>query len=722
MKIALVYNRDSRRVINLFGIPNPEKMGKATIMRISDALEKAGHRVEAIEGDKDLIKNLEEFMPTVVAGEIPGLVFNISYGIQGQSRYTHIPAILEMVGIPYLGSGPLAHSICLDKAITKIVLRQNNLPTPDFVMLDSVDYPEPDLEFPLIVKPNHEAVSFGVTLAKNSDELRKAVETLLERYREPVIAERYIEGREINVGLMGNSPVEAFPPCEILFGPNGQKIYSYEDKTGKSGRQISLGCPAELMPEQALEAKRLAVKAFRAVGCNDFARVDMRLGLDGRFQILEINSLPSMGEHSSYLRAAKAAGLENDNVFNRLVDVASARYFGTPTPPKVSITTDSYTPVFNFITGNRSDLEKAVAKWSRISSRTHDNAGILNVIKEASGLMTGFGMSAVPELTNKQNVWAWQTKAGYRNGTLLIAHVDVPLNEKAPRTSFRLEPEWMYGDGIAVSRGPLAVLEFSLRALHEINILKHRRLGVLLYADEGTEARHSASTIRRAAGASARVLVLRPGIANCTVTTRRSGLRLYLLSVEGKSNRLDEWVEEEDVLRWTSARLANFSSLSEPEKKLDIGVLKFKTTSFPLRLPHLAKADIMMSYSSTALADRKENEIRLELDTSHPFNCDFTRLADRPPMHHRRVNEELTAALKDVASKWKINLCEYSAVWPSVAGLVPAGVPVVCGLGPFSRHLYTPDEAINRLSLEERCLILAGLIAEKGAPNGKMHK
>ena len=135
MKIAVVYNRQSKKVINLFGVPNREKYGIKAIKRITDGLKSGGHQVIALEGDKDLIDNLENFMPQVLKGERPGLVFNLSYGIQGQARYTHVPSILEMVGIPYVGSGPLAHSLALDKVVAKMIFKQNGLPTPDHVLV-----------------------------------------------------------------------------------------------------------------------------------------------------------------------------------------------------------------------------------------------------------------------------------------------------------------------------------------------------------------------------------------------------------------------------------------------------------------------------------------------------------------------------------------------------------------------------------------------------------
>ncbi|MDE0345373.1 MAG: hypothetical protein OXI66_06255, partial [Boseongicola sp.] len=175
MKIAVVYNRSSKNVINLFGMPNRERIGLKTIRRLVDALKKGGHQVISLEADKDLVERLGDFMPQVVQGERPGMVFNVSYGLQGQARYTHVPSILEMVGIPYVGSGPLGHSLALDKVVTKMLLRQRDIPTPDFAVLDTPDAElPPDLAFPMIVKPKNEAVSFGLKIVGDVAELREA--------------------------------------------------------------------------------------------------------------------------------------------------------------------------------------------------------------------------------------------------------------------------------------------------------------------------------------------------------------------------------------------------------------------------------------------------------------------------------------------------------------------------------------------------------------------
>jgi D-alanine-D-alanine ligase len=335
VKVAVVYNRDSRNVINLFGMPNQEKIGQVTIRRIVDALKQGGHQAVAMEGDKELIDRLEHFMPRVLKGENPGLVFNVSYGIQGQARYTHVPSILEMVGIPYVGSGPLAHSLALDKVVSKMIFRQHGIPTADFVVLSDSKFEAPDMVYPLIVKPKNEAVSFGIRVVKNEQELREASRVIFERFKQPVLAERYIDGREVNVGLIGNPP-EPFRPAEIVFGKKGPKIYSHEDKTGKSGREIAVQVPARLTARQTKRAQEIAVFAFTALGCQDCARVDMRMDRQGNFYVLEINSLPSLGEHGSYTQAAEQAGLDYASLVNRLVDVASARYFGTPDPPEIT--------------------------------------------------------------------------------------------------------------------------------------------------------------------------------------------------------------------------------------------------------------------------------------------------------------------------------------------------------------------------------------------------
>jgi D-alanine-D-alanine ligase len=397
-------------------------------------------------------------MPRVLKGELPGLAFNLSYGIQGQARYTHVPSILEMVGIPYVGSNPLAHSLALDKVVAKMIFQQNDLPTPDFVVIKDKDFEPPKIPYPLIVKPKNEAVSMGIQVVHNLEELQKAAKVILEDFNQSVLVEQYIDGREINVGLLGNNPPDALPPCEITFGKGGPEIYTIEDKKGLSGRKIDWICPVPIGEKLTQECQRIAKEAFTSLGCYDAARVDMRLDKKGRLFILEVNSLPSLGEHGSYTTAAQHAGLDFAALVNRMVDVASARYFGTPHPPKVvTREKDKRKAIFSFITSRRDLIDRSLEEWISISSRTSDPIGNKLVISTLDKRLQSLKLKPDLEFTDERSAWTWTTTSGLKEGTLLIGHTDVPNELDIPKESFRREPEWLYGEGIGTSRAPLSL-------------------------------------------------------------------------------------------------------------------------------------------------------------------------------------------------------------------------------------------------------------------------
>ncbi len=712
MKVAVVYNRESRSVINLFGLPNQEIIGLKTIKRVTDALKKGGHQVIAIEGDKDLVERLEEFMPRVVKGELPGMVFNISYGIQGQARYTHVPSILEMVGIPYVASGPLAHSLALDKVVTKMILQQHGLPTPKFAVLDEPDAPLPDLAFPLIVKPKNEAVSFGLRVVNSEAELREGVDVIFERFRQPVLVEQYIEGREVNVGLIGNSPPETLPPVELVFGGDGPAIYTYEDKTGKSGRAISHKCPAPIGKDLQERAQDISRRAFSALGCYDCARVDMRLDNDGNLYILEVNSLPSLGEHGSYLVGAAHVGLDFVAVINRLVDEASTRYFGTPEPPKLDGgRLDSPTQLFSYITKRRDQLEEKLKEWTELTSHTTDPVGVQEVVRRVDEMLCGLGMKQVKESTDERSAWTWETAKGFEKGTLFVGHLDVPVQGQVAPQRFRREPEWLYGDGVGSSRAPLVMLEFVLRALRSRRALQKLPLGVVYYTDEGRDARYSAEIIRSASAKSQRVLVLRPGNVGDKLITQRRGQRRYRFRVEGEPLRPGRAVKKPNVLRWVWGRLEDFAKLTSRKQRVSVSALDVNTERLPMLLPHRVTVTVMVTYPDPKVADEVEGKMRSILDTQGP-RWELKLVSDRPPMRERRLNLQLARSLEGVAEEWEIPLSHESSVWPSVAGLVPSKVACVCGVGPDARDLGTPQEAVQRISLVQRTLLLTQFLAK----------
>jgi D-alanine-D-alanine ligase len=714
VKIAIVYNRDSQNVINLFGVPNRERIGLKTIKRISEALRAGKHQVKAIEGDKDLIDRLEEFMPRVVKGERPGLVFNLSYGIQGQSRYAHVPSILEMVGIPYVGSGPLAHGLALDKVMAKMIFHQHGLPTPDFVVLNPWECDKPaNLPYPMVVKPKHEAVSFGVRVVHNEEELREAVSNIFETFKQPVLVEHFISGREINVGLIGNSRPEAFPPVELIFPEGGPPIYTYEDKTHKSGRQIGFECPAGINSELSIQAQELAKRAFQALGCYDCARVDMRIDNNGKLYLLEVNSLPSLGEHGSYTIGAEHAGLDLPSLANRLVEVASARYFGTPKPMVLSDNrVELGSLALSFLTERRDQIERRLRFWTNIRSRTSDPLEIREAARRLGEGLEDIGLRQLKQFTDEQSAWAWETKAGLANGTLFVGHLDLPMGPEVPAQEFRRDPEWLHGEGIGLSRAPLVMLEFVLRALKNLRRLRRLALGVLYYTDEGQDCIHSAQTIRKAAAQAKRVLILRPGNLGDKVVTQRRGQRKYRLRVEGAPVRVGKAGKKSQMLRWLFTKLQAISELSSQEDRAAVAVAEIKTTAFPMLLPHLVTVTLLVSYGDEQVADTLESRIRNILEKDG-FACELEPISDRPPMKNRRENRQLAKELAEVAAQWEIPFDRESSHWPSVAGLVPADVGVVCGIGPVAKNLYTPQEAVQRISVLQRALLLTEFLVRQ---------
>ncbi|WP_078592666.1 M20/M25/M40 family metallo-hydrolase [Evansella clarkii] len=715
MKIAIVYNRESQAVINLFGTLNREKYGLETIKNIKDALVSGGHQVKTFEGDKNIISKLEEFMPSVVSGERPGLVFNLSYGIQGKGRYMHVPGILEMLGIPYVGSGPETHALALDKVVTKMILIQRGLPTPKFMVMDKPDSPvTEDLTYPLIVKPKDEAVSFGLRIVHNEDELRDGVKTIYETFNGPTLVEEYIEGREVNVGLLGNNPVEALPPVELVFG-EGEQIFTYEDKKNKSGRTVEKVCPAPLSEEETKKIQQLAIDTFKALGCYDSARVDFRIDKQGNPYILEVNSMASLGADGSFVYAADKMGLNYTDLMNRLIDITNERYFG----PFFLDNTDGETPkepleIFNSITQNRHKIETDLKSWTNLSSWTQDPVGLSTVRRRLDDRCKKLGLKAVEEYTNGRSAWTWESKAGLKDGTLLVLPIDIPGERKGFPIPFRTEQEWIYGEGIASSRGGLTVMLTALNALKEQKLLAKKKVGVLFYSDEGRGMRYSSSTLRKAASEAKQVIVLQPGFTEGKVADQRRGSKKYSITVEGDPLRVGgKNSKQADVLSSFLLKTEKLKEISSRDKKLTIAVQDVHSERYSVLLPHRVTATIVVTYINEKLAEEAEKEIRETFKSSSGGMKSYVEtIEERPPLL-RRKNNEIISLLRQISEEWHLPFGTESSLLASAAGEVQADIPVICGFAPASKGLYTPNEAIHRSELIQRSLLLSLYLLEQ---------
>lgn len=270
----------------------------------------------------------------------PFFAFNMAEGLYGPSREAHIPAILEMLSIPYLGSDPLTLSLCLDKSRTKEILAYHGVATAPFSVVRSIEELEDSrVRFPSIVKPLHEGSSKGIydsCVVRDTVDLEREVRAILDTYQQPALIEEFLPGREFTVGILGNgAALFVLPIVEIRFDalPGGvNPIYSYEAKwiwdTTDNPLQI-FDCPADLSPELKKDIESLCAKAYRALGCRDWSRVDVRLDAHGSPHILEVNPLPGIlprpEDNSCLPKAARAAGMTYNQLINSVLDIAMNR-------------------------------------------------------------------------------------------------------------------------------------------------------------------------------------------------------------------------------------------------------------------------------------------------------------------------------------------------------------------------------------------------------------
>jgi len=302
-----------------------------TIDAVRSALEER-HRVTLIEANEEAYQRLREVQPDIV--------FNIAEGFRGASREAQIPAMLEMLGIPYTGSDPITLGICLDKSRAKEILSHYRIPNSPFSVFSSLDeVANAQVSFPAIVKPLHEGSSKGIynsSVVKNAQELRVEAEKILVEYGQPALAEKFLTGREFTVALLGNgTSVKVLPIVEILFDSlpkEMNRVYSYETKWILDQLDNPLDvhrCPAPLESGLQQKIESISLHAYRLLGCRDWCRIDVRLDEHGEPHIIELNPLPGIlpnpDEHSCYPQAARAAGISYNQMINAVLDAAILR-------------------------------------------------------------------------------------------------------------------------------------------------------------------------------------------------------------------------------------------------------------------------------------------------------------------------------------------------------------------------------------------------------------
>ncbi len=329
MKIALTYNlkkKDETKPADYFSEFDSEE----TINAISSALKKRGHTVDLVNVEQPNL--FSHFRKNRV-----DMVFNIAEGKCGKFRESEIPAILDYLDIPYTGSNTFSLALALNKALTKKILKAENIPTPRFqVFVKGNEELDSNLKFPLIVKPNREGSAKGISVSNvviTKETLFSKIKEIQELYKQEVLVEEFIDGKELTVGILKNGKVTILPILEIDFSTcqkSGEYFYSWRMKEHQGNTEFGLvptfHCPARLDKNTEELVKEVALKTHQALGCYDISRTDIRLSKDNVPYVLEINPLPGLNPtESNFPLMAYAAGMQYEDIIEAILMSASER-------------------------------------------------------------------------------------------------------------------------------------------------------------------------------------------------------------------------------------------------------------------------------------------------------------------------------------------------------------------------------------------------------------
>jgi D-alanine-D-alanine ligase len=343
-KVAVLANIKDESVPKPEGVP-PDAFADfdhiETIDAIRAALESDGHHSVFIQANSDL--------PYALREEKPDICFNIAEGLGGDAREAQVPALLEMLQIPYTGSRVLANGISLDKTLTKRIWRDRRLPVAPFQEFSLGDEPlRPDLEFPLFVKPAREGTGMGVdmnAIVNNEQELRERTGYIINTYQQPALVETFLPGREFTVGILGRADAKIYSRHPEWYEKDGfhrfpileldstrsvtPLVYSQAAKSKEVGEEGAPGyfCPAHVEPELEKKLKYFALRAHQLLNALDVSRTDVRLDAQGNPRVMEINTLPGLTpDYSDLCLQSKAEGIRYEDLILEILYLGASRW------------------------------------------------------------------------------------------------------------------------------------------------------------------------------------------------------------------------------------------------------------------------------------------------------------------------------------------------------------------------------------------------------------
>ena len=317
-----------------FRVTSP--LPSATEYHVVQTLRELGHRVSIV--------GVHERVDTIVAPLLerqPDLVFNLTECFRGNRRMDkNIAALLELLDLPYTGTGPEGLMLCRHKGLCKQLLSLHKIRVPGFATLEPgrpVRVAK-SLRYPLVVKPAYEDGSVGISnlsLVRNEAGLEERVRMVHEHLNQPAVVEEYVDGRELYVSLLGNKRLSVLPPRELFLGGedgNGPLLATYHAKWDKKYQEkwnIRFG-PAELDAAVMTRVARVCRKVYRVMQLQDYGRIDLRLTPEGRLAILEVNPNPDIAYGEEVAEAAEKSGLPYNKFIARILRTALRRYPGRP--------------------------------------------------------------------------------------------------------------------------------------------------------------------------------------------------------------------------------------------------------------------------------------------------------------------------------------------------------------------------------------------------------
>lgn len=343
MKVAVVYNEAYPEITDEYTTEFPKDLGFKPYfdMEESDPIkeyEEIAKRLRRVGFDAYIVNILDDYKVLIddLNKNKPDVIFNfVEIYKEDATLEMSFAGLYELFRIPYTGAPPISLGTCQNKELTKRILTAEGVPTPKFQLIENIssDY-KVELDYPIIVKPAKEDASVGIendSIVSDYESLKKRVEYILIEYEQEALLEEYIDGRELNVAVLGDEVLRVLPISEIDFSKMPGHLYnivSYQakwDPYDEAYHKTIPKCPAKLPKKIESKAKEIALNAFRAMDCRDYARVDMRLSKDKQLYVLEVNPNPDLTEDAGFMRSMKQAGYSYQRALKTIVDLAAKR-------------------------------------------------------------------------------------------------------------------------------------------------------------------------------------------------------------------------------------------------------------------------------------------------------------------------------------------------------------------------------------------------------------